>query len=58
MILSYWRGWRENGWTPIDASAYAQAWQAFGGSVATHPQVVERLSGLAGIAVRYLGWFV
>lgn len=58
MILSYWRCWRENGWTPIDASAYAQAWQAFGGSVATHPQVVERLSGLAGIAVRYLGWFV
>lgn len=41
---------------PIDARAYADAWQRFGGSVATHPQVVERLAGLAGIPVRYLGW--
>lgn len=58
MILSYLRTWRENGWTPIDASAYAQAWHQFGGSVATHPSVVERLAGLADIPVRYLGWFV
>ncbi|MET3456943.1 hypothetical protein ABIC88_003525 [Pseudomonas kilonensis] len=58
MILSYWRAWRENGWTPIDAVAYAQAWQQFGGSVATHPDVVERLAGLVGIPVRYLGWVV
>lgn len=58
MILSYLRTWRENGWTPIDATAYAQAWHQFGGSVATHPNVVERLAGLADIPVRYLGWFV
>ncbi|SDB44271.1 Mig-14 protein [Pseudomonas sp. NFACC23-1] len=58
MILSYWRSWRESGWTPIDTVAYAQAWQQFGGSVATHPDVVERLAGLVGIPVRYLGWFV
>ncbi|WHS63338.1 GNAT family N-acetyltransferase [Pseudomonas sp. G2-4] len=57
-MLSYWRSWRESGWTPIDAVAYAQAWQQFGGSVATHPDVVERLAGLVGIPVRYLGWFV
>ena len=56
MILNRLRAWRERGWTPIDASAYAAAWQRFGGSVATHPQVVERLAGLAGIPVRYLGW--
>ena len=53
-------GWlrpvRERGWTPIDAPTYAAAWQRFGGSVATHPAVVERLAGLAGIPVRYLGW--
>ncbi|WXL25241.1 GNAT family N-acetyltransferase [Ectopseudomonas mendocina] len=55
-MLSYLRAWRERGWTPIDAAAYAQTWQQFGGSVATHPQVVERLAGLAGIPVRYLGW--
>lgn len=56
MILNRCGAWRERGWTPIDARAYADAWQRFGGSVATHPQVVERLAGLAGIPVRYLGW--
>ncbi|MCD5994994.1 antimicrobial resistance protein Mig-14 [Pseudomonas sp. CDFA 602] len=55
-MLNRLKSWRERGWTPIDAATYAQAWHRFGGSVATHPQVVERLSGLAGIAVRYLAW--
>ncbi|WP_219062387.1 antimicrobial resistance protein Mig-14 [Pseudomonas sp. UMAB-08] len=55
-MLNRLQGWRERGWTLIDASAYAQAWQQFGGSVATHPLVVERLAGLADIPVRYLGW--
>jgi hypothetical protein len=56
-MLSHLRAWRERGWTPIDAVVYAAAWQRFGGSVATHPQVIERLAGLAGLPVRYLGWF-
>lgn len=56
MILNRLRAWRERGWTSIDATTYAAAWQRFGGSVATHPLVVERLAGLAGIPVRYLGW--
>jgi len=55
-MLGYLRFWREHGWTPIDASTYAAAWQRFGGSVATHPAVVERLAALAGIPVRYLAW--
>lgn len=55
-MLSHLRAWRERGWTPIDAQTYAMTWQRFGGSVATHPQVVERLAELAGIPVRYLGW--
>ncbi len=55
-MLNRLRSYREQGWQPIDAAAYADAWQRFGGSVATHPQVVERLAGLAGIPVRYLGW--
>lgn len=57
-MLSHLRIWREQGWTPIDACTYAEAWQRFGGSVATHPVVLERLAGLAGIPVRYLGWLV
>lgn len=56
MILSYWRAWREQGWELIDAATYAQVWQQYGGSVATHPEVVARLSDYAGIGVRYLGW--
>lgn len=55
-MLEFLRGYRERGWTEIDAATYASTWQRFGGSVATHPQVVERLAGLAGIPVRYLGW--
>ncbi|CAI8754094.1 antimicrobial resistance protein Mig-14 [Pseudomonas sp. GW456-12-1-14-TSB6] len=55
-MLNRFQGWRERGWSPVDASTYAQAWQRFGGSVATHPMVVERLADLAGIPVRYLAW--
>ncbi|MFS2161636.1 antimicrobial resistance protein Mig-14 [Pseudomonas sp. Pseusp122] len=50
------QGLRERGWDLVDAATYAQAWQRFGGSVATHPLVVERLADLAGIPVRYLAW--
>ena len=55
-MLNRFQGWRERGWTAVDASTYAQAWQRFGGSVATHPLVVERLANLAQIPVRYLAW--
>jgi hypothetical protein len=55
-MLNRFQGWRERGWTVVDASTYAQAWQRFGGSVATHPMVVERLAQLADIPVRYLAW--
>ncbi|MDD2049790.1 antimicrobial resistance protein Mig-14 [Pseudomonas putida] len=55
-MLNHIQGWRERGWRVIDAPAYAQAWQHFGGSVATHPLVVEQLAELAQIPVRYLGW--
>lgn len=57
-MLSRLQFWRERGWTPISAADYAEAWSRFGGSVATHPDVVERLADLAGIPVRYLGWWV
>lgn len=57
-MLSRVRFWRERGWLPISADDYAAAWNTFGGSVATHPDVVARLAGLAGIPVRYLGHFV
>ncbi|ATH83836.1 antimicrobial resistance protein Mig-14 [Pseudomonas sp. KHPS1] len=55
-MLSHLRFWRERGWAPISAADYADAWANFGGSVATHPEVVARLADLAGIPVRYLGW--
>ncbi|KDN99516.1 antimicrobial resistance protein Mig-14 [Pseudomonas donghuensis] len=55
-MLNHIQGWRERGWTQIDAATYAQVWHQFGGSVATHPLVVEQLADLAQIPVRYLGW--
>ncbi|EIK62452.1 GNAT family N-acetyltransferase [Pseudomonas lactis] len=55
-MLNRFQGWRERGWAPVEAEVYAQAWQRYGGSVATHPQVIERLASLAQIPVRYLGW--
>ncbi|WP_061237406.1 GNAT family N-acetyltransferase [Ectopseudomonas composti] len=57
-MLSRLRFWRERDWTPITAADYAEAWARFGGSVATHPEVLARLADLAGIPVRYLGWQV
>ena len=55
-MLGFFRSWRERGWQVIDAPENRRAWQRFGGSVITHPDVVERLANLAGIPVRYLGW--
>jgi hypothetical protein len=55
LILGYLRGWRERGWAPIEASEYARLWLRYGGSVATHPQIIERLSSFVGIPVHYLG---
>lgn len=51
------RLWRERGWVSISATEYATLWHTHGGSVITHPDIVERLAGLAGIPVRYLGWY-
>lgn len=48
---------RERGWAPISAQDYETAWHRFGGSVATHPQIVSSLSELAEVQVRYLGWY-
>lgn len=55
-MLNRFQSWRERGWSVIDAPTYADAWQRFGGSVATHPMVVERLAQLAALPVRYLAW--
>lgn len=57
-MLTMFRCWRERGWTEIDHDTYGQAWRRYGGSFATHPVVVERLSQFLGIKVRYLGWIV
>lgn len=55
-MLQFFQRWRERGWRTIDASTYAEVWQRYGGSVATHPDVVERLARLADIPARYLAW--
>ncbi|GHU26697.1 hypothetical protein AGMMS50256_04580 [Betaproteobacteria bacterium] len=55
-MLNHFRAYRERGWQEIDAAAYERIWQRFGGSVFTHPLVVEQLADLTEIPVRYLGW--
>lgn len=55
-MLHFIQGWRERGWHVIDAPTYAEIWHRYGGSVATHPDIVERLALLAGIPIRYLAW--
>ncbi|PKM03410.1 MAG: GNAT family N-acetyltransferase, partial [Gammaproteobacteria bacterium HGW-Gammaproteobacteria-5] len=45
-MLQFLQSWRERGWRVIDASTYSEVWQRYGGSVATHPEVIERLAGL------------
>lgn len=55
-MLNRFQSVRERGWTQIDAQVYERTWQRYGGSVATHPQVVERLAVFADIPVRYLAW--
>lgn len=57
MLLNKLQWFRERGWQEIDAKTYEKTWQTFGGSVITHPDIVIRLSNLANIPVRYLGWF-
>lgn len=56
-MLNYFQAYRERGWQDISAQEYRAAWQAFGGSVMTHPDVVERLANLASLNVHYLGWY-
>lgn len=48
--------WRERGWRSISAELYRETWLRLGGSVATHPEIVARLSRLADVSMRYLGW--
>ena len=55
-MLQFLQSWRERGWQVVDAGTYAEVWQRYGGSVATHPEVIKRLARLAGIPVRYLAW--
>ncbi|MFJ4372881.1 antimicrobial resistance protein Mig-14 [Pseudomonas japonica] len=55
-MLNSIQGWRERGWSVIDARTYEQTWSRFGGSVATHPLVVAQLAQMADIPVRYLAW--
>lgn len=57
-MLRHWRWYRERGWEPLSAADYAHAWQQWGGSVATHPEVVARLAAFAELPVRYLGYSI
>ncbi len=44
-------------WATITHTQYAIAWNKWGGSVATHPDIVRRLSNLCGIETKYLAHY-
>lgn len=56
MLLNKLQWFRERGWQEIEASDYEKTWHTYGGSVATHPTIIKKLSTFANMPVRYLGW--
>lgn len=54
-MLNYLQAWRERGWHPITADDYSKAWHRWGGSVATHPEIIQKISDVVKVDTRYLG---
>lgn len=52
-MLNFFRSLKSSDWTDINEQDYRKAWQDFGGSVATHPDVVIGLSQLADIPLSF-----
>ncbi|PZL98810.1 transcriptional regulator [Pantoea graminicola] len=44
---------KKTGWEECEASAYAQIYTAFGGSICTHPRVLAYLEEREGVAIQY-----
>lgn len=44
---------KTTGWEACDASAYAQIYTLFGGSICTHPRVLAYLAEREGVAIQY-----
>lgn len=56
-MLKIFQSFRDRTWLEITSQDYKSAWLQWGGSVATHPFVVERLSNLVEIEVKYFGCY-
>ena len=53
-LLKYWR---EAGWQEVDKRVYTQAYTVFGGSVITHPLVLETVSRMTAMPLRYFAHY-
>lgn len=49
--------WRKQGWEDAGPETYAAAYQRFGGSFITHPDVLARLSGLLDLPLTFVARF-
>jgi len=49
--------WYQKGWEPINKEMYASAYANWGGSLATHPDFIEKMSDLVSIMPRHFGYF-
>ena len=48
------QSWRESGWLDASVEDYAEAYNTFGGSFITHPYVLESISEIADMPMRFL----
>ena len=48
------RFWREAGWQEVVPDVYSDAYERFGGSVLTHPVMVEAVSSMTQMPLRYV----
>jgi len=56
MFARFIQSWREKGWEETSADVYARAYEQYGGSVITHPGIIQKISLLAGIPLRFLAY--
>ncbi|OUR68337.1 hypothetical protein A9Q80_02470 [Cycloclasticus sp. 46_83_sub15_T18] len=53
MISSFLQKRRMQGWSVVDRAAYLQAYQQFGGSVLSHPEVLTAIEAVADLPIQY-----
>ncbi len=51
--MDFLKKWRLTGWINIDGDVNRETYSKFGGSLISHPNVINIISGLTGLSVDY-----